>query len=196
MPFCRPWAIAAVFTTMLSSPAAWNHIRCCPWLQLINDILDLSKIEAGKLELENTFCYPANVLAEVASLMRVRAEEKGLLLKIQYDGPVPERIQSDPLRLRQILINLVGNALKFTEIGNIDVIVRMLHQTEQAPRLCFDVIDSGTGMTEKQQAMLFEPFTQADSSINRKFGGTGLGLAISRLEIGVQNGPGAGGNRR
>ncbi len=149
-------------------------------LGVINDILDLSKIEAGKLDVESTTCSPAAVVAEVAALMRLRAEEKGLALHVEYDGSIPNTIRTDPLRLRQILINLVGNAVKFTETGRVRIVVRLVQVTDGAPRLRFDVIDTGIGLTEEHRAGLFQPFTQADSSMTRKFGGTGLGLTISK----------------
>jgi CheY-like chemotaxis protein len=149
-------------------------------LGLINDILDLSKIEAGKLQTERSRCSPTAVIAEMASLMRVRAEAKNLPLEIQYDGPLPETIQTDPIRLRQILINLVGNAIKFTETGRVRVVARLLGRDTARPRLQCDVIDSGIGMTEEQQSRLFRPFSQVDSSMTRQHGGTGLGLTISK----------------
>jgi len=149
-------------------------------LELINDILDLSKIEAGKLEVERIACSPGKVVDEVASLMRVRAEAKGLPLQVEYAGGIPETIVSDPIRLRQILINLVGNAIKFTEKGSVRLVVRLLHDATKPPCLQFDVIDTGIGMTREQASKLFQPFTQADASTSRKFGGTGLGLTISR----------------
>lgn len=110
-------------------------------LGLINDILDLSKIEAEKLEIECITCSPANVVGDVASLMRVRAEAKGLPLEIEYSGAIPETILSDPTRLRQILINLVGNAIKFTETGGVRLAVRLVQSTTRPPCLQFDVID-------------------------------------------------------
>ena len=149
-------------------------------IQLINDILDLSKIEAGKLDVEKIQCSPFQVLSEVVSLVSVRAKAKDLSLEIEYDGPIPECIQSDPTRLRQILINLTGNAIKFTETGKIRLVVRLLDAESDESKIQFDVVDSGIGMTEEQIAKLFKPFQQADSSTTRKFGGTGLGLAISK----------------
>ncbi len=146
---------------------------------IINDILDLSKIEAGKMTVEHTACQPCPIIAEVASLMRVRAEAKGLPFKIEYIGAIPETIQSDPTRLRQILINLVGNAIKFTETGAVRLVTSFV-ECGGVPCLQFDVIDTGRGMTQEQVANLFQPFTQADNSTTRKFGGTGLGLTISK----------------
>ena len=149
-------------------------------LQLINDILDLSKIEAGKLEVEYKNCSVMQVLAEVASLMRVRAKEKNISLEIEYASALPERIQSDPTRIRQILINLVGNAIKFTQAGSVRVVTKLVTSTSKMPCLQIDVIDTGIGMTGEQLSKLFQPFTQADSSTTRKFGGTGLGLTICK----------------
>ncbi|WP_339733497.1 PAS domain S-box protein [uncultured Gimesia sp.] len=147
---------------------------------LINDILDLSKIEAGKLDVEQINCSPRQVVADVASLMRVRSVAKGLLLNVKYDGPLPETICSDPTRLRQVLINLVGNAIKFTETGTIEIVVRLLNSKGDEPKLQLDVIDSGIGIPEEKIEKLFSPFTQADGSTTREFGGTGLGLTISK----------------
>ena len=147
-------------------------------IELINDILDLSKIESGKLVAERVNCSPWQIVAEVASLMRVRSNAKGLPLVVHQDGPIPETIRTDPTRLRQILINLVGNAVKFTEVGEVRLVTRLLDGDQ--PRLQFEVIDTGIGMTEAKIEKLFEPFVQADSSTTRKFGGTGLGLTISR----------------
>ena len=157
-------------------------------LELINDILDLSKIEVGKLELETALCAPADLLAEVRALMWLRAEEKHLPLIIEYDGPVPEWIHTDPLRLRQILINLVGNAIKFTERGSVRIVAKLVDETAESPRLRFDVIDTGIGIAEDHISRLFEPFTQADSSTTREFGGTGLGLTISKRLAGMLGG--------
>jgi len=151
-------------------------------LRLINDILDLSKIEAGKMQVERVPCRPVQIVEEVASLMRVRAVEKGLSLDIRYQFPLPETILSDPVRLRQILVNLVGNALKFTAHGGVEVVVRHQENTspQQGPQMVFEVRDTGIGLTQEQIDRLFQPFTQADSSTTREFGGTGLGLVICR----------------
>jgi PAS domain S-box-containing protein len=150
-------------------------------LTLINDILDLSRIEAGEDKIERVPCSPISVVAETESLMRVRAATKGLPLEIAYDGPIPATICSEPVRLRQILINLVGNAIKFTDAGNVTITLRMTPANEGSrPFLRFDVSDTGIGISDKQFGKLFRPFTQADESITRTFGGTGLGLAISK----------------
>jgi len=149
-------------------------------LQIINDILDLSKIEAGKLGIEKQACVLPGIIAEVGSLMRVRTDAKGLSFDVQYAGAVPETIHTDPVRLRQILINLVGNAIKFTERGGVRLVTRFVHDDPKLPRIEFDVVDTGIGMTPEQVTRLFQPFGQADSSTTRRFGGTGLGLHISR----------------
>jgi|GEM_PF-3234899 len=148
-------------------------------LGIINDILDLSKIEAGKMTVERTPASPCAIVSEVASLMRVRADAKGLPFTLKYAGRIPEIIRTDPTRLRQILINVIGNAIKFTELGSVELIVEFI-QNERDPLIQFDVVDTGIGMTEEQVAKLFKPFTQADTSTSRQFGGTGLGLVISK----------------
>lgn len=149
-------------------------------LQIINDILDLSKIEAGRFEVERTECSPAQIAADVVSLMRVRADAKKLPLHVEFEGPLPRTIKTDPLRLRQILVNLVGNAIKFTEMGEVRLRVGLRTQDSKVARLQFDVQDTGIGMTDEQLTQVFQPFMQADASVTRRFGGTGLGLTISR----------------
>ncbi len=148
-------------------------------LSLINDILDISKVEAGRMEIEQIAFSPGALVEEVASLMRVRATNKQLAFEVEYRGSLPAAIESDPTRLRQILINLVGNAIKFTDAGSVRLEVEAVGDTNN-PALQFDVIDSGVGMTPEQIAGIFRPFTQADSSTTRRYGGTGLGLAISK----------------
>jgi signal transduction histidine kinase/CheY-like chemotaxis protein len=145
-------------------------------LTLINDILDISKIEAGQLEVERITCRPGEIVAEVVELNQMRAEARGLELSVDYDGAIPATIQSDPTRLRQILLNLVGNAIKFTERGKVRITVKQL----EGELLQFAVIDTGIGMDEETRGRLFTPFTQADASTTRRFGGTGLGLSISK----------------
>jgi signal transduction histidine kinase len=154
-------------------------------LRLLNDILDLSKIEAGKLEVERTSCTVIQLVADIASLMQVRANDRGLRFTTEFVGAIPERIESDPTRLKQILINLVGNALKFTAKGGVRLVTRFLPAATNAaggtePMLQFEVIDTGIGMSAEQLGKLFQPFSQADSSTTRRFGGTGLGLAITQ----------------
>ncbi|MBN2473675.1 MAG: PAS domain S-box protein [Pirellulales bacterium] len=150
-------------------------------LALINDILDLSKVEAGKLDVERIACSPGQVIEDVRSLMHSRALEKGLEFQVEYATGLPETILSDPTRLRQILINLVGNAVKFTEEGSVWLVVGFQHpQDGEEPFLYFEVTDTGIGMTPEQTERLFQPFAQADSSTTRRFGGTGLGLTICK----------------
>ncbi len=180
-------------------------------LGIINDILDLSKIEAGKMAVEHVPFSPSQIVAEVASLVRVPADAKGLPFTVEYPGPtgIPETISSDPTRLRQILINLIGNAIKFTEVGSVRLITRLVNSdaldisppgeivpsdpqsaihSPQSPSLQFDIVDTGIGMTPDQIANLFRPFAQADSSTTRKFGGSGLGLTISKRLAGMLGG--------
>jgi PAS domain S-box-containing protein len=157
-------------------------------LELINEILDLSKIEALQMKVERIDCNIPELLSEVISLMRPRALEKGLAFGISFDGPIPRIIQTDPTRLRQIIVNLLGNAVKFTKTGKIDTRVRDEGAGGTSIMLRIDVIDSGIGMTPEVLARLFQPFTQGDESITRKFGGTGLGLTISRRLAKLLNG--------
>ena len=145
-------------------------------LSVINDILDLSKIEAGKLQCESIDTNPLCKVTDIVDLLRVRAVSKGISLSIKQESPLPFVIKSDPTRLRQILINLVGNAVKFTEVGGVSV---RLNFDPIDAKLRIDVIDTGIGLTEEQRQRIFSPFVQADTSTSRRFGGTGLGLAIS-----------------
>ena len=149
-------------------------------LNILNDILDLeSKIEADKLTLEKTTCSLCNIIGDVSTLMRTRAEDKSLSFSVEYSGSIPKTICTDKTRLRQILINLLSNAIKFTAYGEIKLVTRLQYDVTN-PLLLIDIIDTGVGMTKEQVGLLFQPFSQADSSTTRKFGGTGLGLAISR----------------
>jgi signal transduction histidine kinase/CheY-like chemotaxis protein len=148
-------------------------------MSVINDILDVSKIEAGKMTVESIPTSPSQVLVDVASMMRVRATAKSLSFEIKYLGPIPETIATDPTRLKQIVTNFVGNAIKFTETGGVRILVRCDHHESVQPRLVIDVADTGIGMTEVQLKKLFQSFSQADASTTRKFGGSGLGLLIS-----------------
>jgi signal transduction histidine kinase/CheY-like chemotaxis protein len=151
-------------------------------LGLINDILDLSKIESGKMEVERVACSPVQIVEEAVSLMRVRAIEKGLTLDARYEFPLPEAILSDPARVRQVLMNLIGNAVKFTSAGHVRICVRCSRDAAggDVVTMAFEVVDTGLGMTPEQIDRLFQPFVQADSSTTRQYGGTGLGLAISK----------------
>ncbi|MEX0886711.1 MAG: ATP-binding protein [Phycisphaeraceae bacterium] len=146
-------------------------------LTIINDILDLSKIEAGQMQVERLACCPAEVLSDVASLMRLRAAEKNLSFEVALDTPIPATLHTDPTRLRQILINLLGNATKFTQAGGVRLTAGMDADGRQ---LCFRVTDTGVGMAAEEVERIFEPFSQADRSTTRRFGGTGLGLSICR----------------
>jgi len=166
-------------------------------LQLINDILDLSKIEAGSMTVERLACSPRQIVDEVLDLLRVRAEEKRLSLSAEYRPPLPSTIRTDPVRLRQILVNLVGNAIKFTEAGSVRITVSW--EPGSPARLHFAVADTGIGIAQATLAKLFQPFTQADTSHTRRFGGSGLGLVIcQRLaamlggRITVESKPGRG----
>ena len=149
-------------------------------LQLINDVLDLSKVEAGQLDTEQVEFAPHTIVHEVVSVLKVRADEKDLSLDIRVDSPLPKTISSDPTRVRQIVTNLVGNALKFTEQGGVTVALEF-DQRDGVERYIIQVIDTGVGMPEDKVERVFERFVQADSSVTRKFGGTGLGLAISKM---------------
>ena len=170
-----------------------NHL-----MELINDILDLSKIEAGKLEIERRQYSPYKIITDVATVLRVRSEGKGVELNLEFED-LPELIETDDVRLRQVITNLVGNAIKFTSEGEVRIKAAMIESEEAKPQLEIQISDSGIGMTPAQLEKIFNPFVQADSSVTRKFGGTGLGLAISKRivdalggEIGVTSVEGQG----
>ena len=148
-------------------------------LSVINDILDISKIEAGKLVLNAENFSVVSVIAQTVSMMRVRAHQRGISLTVEYAGEIPETILSDQARLSQILVNLVGNAIKFTEEGGIQIVSTFLPDWRSAqPAVRIEVIDTGIGIASDQLKLLREPFVQAEASTHRKYGGTGLGLAI------------------
>jgi signal transduction histidine kinase/DNA-binding response OmpR family regulator len=149
-------------------------------LNIINDILDFSKIEAGKLELEDVLFDLGSVLENIASVSSMRAAEKGLMFEVHVDPDVPTELIGDPVRFGQILLNLTTNAIKFTEHGEVVVTIGVKRQSTRDVELITTVRDTGIGMTEAEQAHLFESFSQVDASITRRFGGTGLGLAISK----------------
>nr|WP_320192665.1 response regulator [uncultured Desulfobacter sp.] len=149
-------------------------------LGLINDILDFSKIEAGKLDIESMAFDIDDVMAAAADLAAVKTSEKGLELLMHISPEVPRNLIGDPLRLKQILVNLAGNASKFTEQGEIEISCSLDEQVDNFAILRFTVRDTGIGMTQEQQSRLFQAFSQADSSFSRKYGGTGLGLTISK----------------
>ena len=148
-------------------------------LEIINDILDLSKVESGKMTVEEHECDLPRILANVMALMRLRAAEKALKFSISFIGKVPRTIHTDSVKFRQILLNLVGNAIKFTEKGSVELVVRF-DFTSGTNLLNIDVKDTGIGLTSEELGRLFHAFTQADKSTTRRFGGTGLGLTISR----------------
>ena len=157
-------------------------------LQLLNDILDFSKVEAGKVELVDREFALAQSLAETLQVMRFRAQQKRIELRWRISPEVPERVMGDATRLRQVLVNLVGNAIKFTERGEVLVQVETQEQSKDRVVLHFRVKDSGIGIPKDKQSMIFEAFTQADSSTTRKYGGTGLGLAITTRLVTLMEG--------
>jgi signal transduction histidine kinase len=168
-------------------------------LAIINDILDFSKIEAGRLDIENIDFDLRNAVEDTIEAMYFKAYSKNIELISVIDPNVPSLLKGDPGRLRQIIVNLVNNAVKFTEQGEVVLKVSIEHETENDVTLAFKVKDTGIGISKEKQDKLFESFTQADSSITRKYGGTGLGLSICRLftglmggDIGVQSEPGKG----
>ena len=148
-------------------------------LELINDILDLSKIEAGRMQVESIETRIDEIVLDVIDVLGVRAKEKDLRLAHEFTAAIPRTVQSDPTRLRQVITNLVGNAIKFTSEGGVKVVTSMIEDNGNW-WVKMDVVDSGIGMTAEQQAKIFEAFSQADETTTRKFGGTGLGLSISR----------------
>ncbi len=167
-------------------------------LAIINDVLDISKIEACRMSVENIPCDLPRLIDDVLALLQPRAAAKGLTLSVDLDGEIPRQIQSDPLRVKQVLLNLIGNAIKFTQSGSIRVTVsRQIQYFSHS--ITFHVTDTGLGMTDAQIRKLFQPFTQADDSTTRQYGGTGLGLTISKRlakllggDIEVESLPGRG----
>jgi signal transduction histidine kinase/FixJ family two-component response regulator len=149
-------------------------------MDVINDILNLSKIEAGKLDVKPTRFSLRQLVEDACSLMDVRAKSKGLVLSTEYPDRLPEAIETDRTWLNQILVNLIGNAVKFTQAGRITVTCRYLPSPNGEPRVVLKVADTGIGIPEDKIAQIFEPFTQLDSSFSRSYGGTGLGLTISK----------------
>ncbi|MDQ3230769.1 MAG: response regulator, partial [Pseudobdellovibrionaceae bacterium] len=159
-------------------------------LHIIDDILDLSKVESGQFQIEGLRFPVTDLIYECIQSMSVLAQKKKIELLLVCDTPVPQFIESDSIRFRQILMNVVGNAIKFTEHGRVRVGLRFQEQSKRGPAtFCVDVEDSGIGIDSARQSELFQPFTQSDASITRKFGGTGLGLHLSRRlaeAVGVQ----------
>jgi signal transduction histidine kinase/CheY-like chemotaxis protein len=167
-------------------------------LSVINDILDLSKIEAGQLQIDACQVSPFELIDDVMRLMSVRADEKAIDLRREVTTELPEHVMLDPIRVRQILVNLLGNGIKFTDSGYVQLTASAI-EVNGEPALQFVVSDTGIGMTDEQVGRIFQPFTQADGSTTRRFGGTGLGLTISRQLARAQSGditveaePGAG----
>ena len=168
-------------------------------LRIVNDILDLSKIEAGKLDLESTPLDVNDAILDALGLHAVQAEQKQITLEHEIAPDVPATVLGDPSRLRQILFNLVGNAVKFTETGGVTVGVSVAERADESLLLRAEVRDTGIGIDPETRSILFQPFTQADRSTTRRYGGTGLGLTICRRlieqmggEIGVESEPGNG----
>ncbi len=157
-------------------------------LRILNDILDLSKIEAGKLAIESVDFRLRDVLEGVINILAIKANEKGLDLLLSEDTNCPQSLVGDPVRLGQILINLVGNAIKFTDSGEVVIAVEPITEGPEGIMLRFSVRDTGIGLTQEQMSHLFEPFSQVDSSSSRKFGGTGLGLSICNRLVGMMGG--------
>ena len=149
-------------------------------LELIGDILDLARIEAGRLVVQSVRCTVQQVVEDAVSIVRLRAEEKRLALEVKYTDPLPEAILADPVRLRQILVNLVGNAIKFTEHGGVRILASCQPTGVCSARIELEISDTGIGIAPDTLKEVFKPFTQAETSATRRFGGTGLGLTISQ----------------
>ena len=161
---------------------------CNALLRIINDILDFSRIEAGKLEIDHQSFMLRNELEELLKSLAITAHEKGLELNCEFRGNVPDCVFGDNGRLRQILINLIGNAIKFTRDGEVNVLVERESQAEVESRIRFSIQDTGIGIPKSKQAMIFEAFSQVDTSTTRTYGGTGLGLSISRQLVNLMGG--------
>jgi signal transduction histidine kinase len=157
-------------------------------LALTDDVLDISRIEAGELRLESVMFELLPLLDAVQAMVRPQADAKGLALRVEAAPDLPPRLVGDPLRLRQVLLNLLGNAVKFTAAGQVTLRLQVLERDAGSVRLRFDVADTGIGIAPEQQARIFEPFVQADSSTTRRFGGTGLGLSIVRRLVDLMSG--------
>lgn len=147
---------------------------------MINDILDLSKVETGHVNFEYLKVSPLQIAHEVVSLMGVVAKEKGIALTFENDGSTPKEIVTDPTRTKQVLLNLVSNAIKFTKVGSVRITISGFEGKNGAKCCAYEIVDSGVGIPQTSIERLFKMFTQADNSMTRKYGGTGLGLALSR----------------
>ncbi|MDX1433558.1 MAG: ATP-binding protein [Gammaproteobacteria bacterium] len=168
-------------------------------LSLVDDILDISKIEAGKLAVETTDCDLHLLVSSTSKMLLPQAQEKGIYLNVFIDPSVPFLVRGDPQHLRQVLINLIGNAIKFTEKGGVEIRLTRIAEKDERVTIRFEVIDTGIGIPAEVQSRIFESFTQADGSTTRRFGGTGLGTTISKQlvelmggQIGLQSSPGQG----
>lgn len=168
-------------------------------LNVVNDILDFSKVEAGQIELEHITFSIKKTIEEVVKMLKFKSDQKDLHLKYEVSDKLPSFLVGDPLRIKQILINLINNAIKFTDKGGINILCELVSINLKKAKLKFSVTDTGIGISEEAKNRLFESFTQADASTTRKFGGTGLGLAISKSlsemmngEIGVESNVGEG----
>ncbi len=155
-------------------------------MAIINEILDFSKLEAGEAFLGIMPFNPNSLVEETLSLVKLKAEEKGLALEDEIIGQLPESLEGDPTRIKQILLNILNNAVKFTESGSI--IISTEYREGESPSLCFKVRDTGIGISPEQIKNLFIPFHQLDRSTNRKYGGTGLGLSICKKLTDAMNG--------
>lgn len=156
-------------------------------LAIVNDILDYSKIEAGMITFEHIEMDTASIVRNIVTGLRGSALDKGIKLNVKIDPELKNKLLGDPTRLSQVITNLVHNAIKFTQVGYVEVSIEVKHQDEFRAELCFQVKDTGIGISEEKQSVIFERFTQADSSTSRGFGGTGLGLAISKRILELQN---------
>ena len=163
--------------------AGANHL-----LSLVDEVLDFSKIEAGRVELSREAFSPSECLREVVSLLAPRAGAKGLELRTTFAPDVPRRVEGDPARLRQVLVNLIGNAIKFTPRGSVSVSLRRDEDGRGRAGLSFEVADTGIGIPEEVLPRLFDAFEQGDASLTRRYGGTGLGLAISKRLVELMGG--------
>jgi len=157
-------------------------------LEIINDLLDVAKVDSGKLDLEHLPFDLIQILKSIDATMRIRAEKKGLVLGLKLGKNLYSRLIGDPTRLRQILVNLIDNAIKFTEKGSVFIHVRQVEESDEIVKLRFEIVDTGIGISKKNQSLIFESFTQADGSTTRKYGGTGLGTTIAKQLVGLMDG--------
>ena len=181
-------ALATDLTPEQRSYLATVKVSARALLDLVDDILDLSRIEAGKLELDHLEMDVRETVEDAIKVLAVRAGQKGLELACRVSPDVPRTVLGDPGRLRQVVVNLVGNAIKFTEQGEVVLEAEVASRSEEAVRLHFSVMDTGIGVPEEKREQIFDPFTQADTSTTRRFGGTGLGLAISAQLVEMMGG--------